>query len=266
MNPTMLDHALALVRGGYEVFPLAGKVPAIAGGNGCWDASHDPQVVRDLWGPRPEANIGIHVAQDQLVVDIDPRYGGDVALAVLQQQHDELPATRTAVTGRGDGGVHLTFQHPGGTVTKAGLPKGIDLKYRGGYVVAPPSLHPDTHLPYRWADLRAPRPLPAWFITLIRPMTAPVRHARSLPAPKDWSPPGRRLEALVQFVIDSPVGERNNRLFWAARRGAEMVMADLYGEQVMRALLHGAGQAAGLPTAEVHGTVASAFRAGRRAG
>lgn len=253
----MTDYALELARRGHEVFPLLGKIPAIAGGNGCWDASHDPQVVRALWAARPHTNIGIHVAEGELIVDVDPRRGGDVTLAEHQGAHGQLPPTRTALTGRGDGGVHLTFQHPGGPITASGL-VGIDLKQRGGYVVAPPSIHPDTGQPYRWLDTRPPAPLPAWFVQLIRPMTAPPRPVAALKVAA-----GRQLEGLVRFVVDSQYGERNNRLFWAACRGYELSLTGTYPETAVRRVLESVGQAIGLSAAEVRGTVASGFSASR---
>jgi hypothetical protein len=175
ISPTMLDHALAGGSVGFEVFPLNGKVPAIAGGRGCLDATTDPDTIRKLWAPRPHANIGIRIPIGQVVVDIDPRHSGDEGLRLLEVVHGPLPFTRTVLSGRGDGGQHLYFLAPDGPLTSRQLPAGIDLKTRGGYVVAPPSLHPDTGRPYVWADVRQPVPLPEWFADLI------VR--RQLPAP-----------------------------------------------------------------------------------
>ncbi len=52
-------------------------------------------------------------------------------------------------SGRGDGGRHFYFRRPFAPLSVKGLDC-IDLKTNTGYCVAPPSLHPDTGLPYRW--------------------------------------------------------------------------------------------------------------------
>lgn len=173
MTTTMLDHALAGGTAGFEVFPLNGKVPAIAGGRGCLDATTDLDVIRKMWAGRPNANIGIRIPVGQLVVDIDPRHEGDQGLRLLEVVHGPLPPTRTVLSGRGDGGRHLYFLSPDGPLTSRELPAGIDLKTRGGYVVAPPSLHPDTGQPYQWVDVREPVALPDWFADLIRRVSLP---------------------------------------------------------------------------------------------
>jgi len=256
----MLDHVLDLAAHGYECFPLAGKVPAIAGGRGCLDATNDPDQLGAWWTVRPTANVGIRVRVGELVIDTDPRHGGDVSLAALEAEHGPLPATRTAESGRGDGGRHFHFLAPEGPVSSTRLPAGIDLKGRGGYVVAPPSIHPDSRQPYRWLDRRAPAELPNWLAELLRP-----------PAPKVYDRPvqlrpgqsDRRLEALVQFVLDAGEGNRNSVLFWASCRGHEMVLEGIVDVATIRRALELAGEAVGLPTAEVESTIGSAFAPGR---
>ena len=51
----------------------------------------------------------------------------------------------TAAVATGGGGWHLYYRHPGGPLLAA-LPgrAGVDVKADGGYVVAPPSVHPGT--------------------------------------------------------------------------------------------------------------------------
>ena len=53
------------------VFPLRGKLPAIAGGRGCLDALNTPEVVRDWWLQMPDANIGIATGSRSGIVVID---------------------------------------------------------------------------------------------------------------------------------------------------------------------------------------------------
>jgi hypothetical protein len=81
------------------------------------------------------------VVSGLVVIDIDPRNGGEESFARLQ---NELPdAFKKLLKVRsGSGGTHLYFLHPGGYVPcRANVHRGIDVKADGGYVVAPPSLH-----------------------------------------------------------------------------------------------------------------------------
>jgi hypothetical protein len=167
-------YALALAIAGWDAFPLRGKIPAIAkadGGNGVLDATTDLDQIAAWWTAMPRANIGGRVPAGCAVLDIDPRHGGLESLSLLEQEHGPLPATRTAWSGRGDGGRHFYFRHPGGEISAKRLPDGLDLKTHTGYCVLPPSTHPDTGQPYRWDDLMAPIvTMPDWLIALLCPV------------------------------------------------------------------------------------------------
>lgn len=123
-----------------------------------------------LW---PQANIGIVTgAVSRLVVlDVDPAHGGNKSLAGMESLHGPLPSTVQAVTG--GGGRHFYFVHPGGTVpNRVGLLEGIDLRGDGGYVVAPPSLHPSGGR-YAWVaemdpEKRRLADLPSWLRIMVR--------------------------------------------------------------------------------------------------
>lgn len=138
----------------------------------------------------PEANIGIVTGEvsNLIVLDVDPKHGGDDSLRRLERQHRPLPATAEVITG--GGGRHLYFTHPGFLLrNRAGLAQGIDLRGDGGYVVAPPSIHPSGGA-YEWAPGHAPgmveiAAFPNW-------LTGPFRGAR----------PGRSLSDWRQLVRD----------------------------------------------------------------
>jgi len=159
---------------------------------------------------RPTANIGIVTGEisNLIVLDVDPKHGGDASLARLEQRFGPLPATIESVTG--GGGRHLYFAHPGGLVrNRAGLAQGIDLRGDGGYVVAPPSVHPSGQ-PYAWASGRSPdeielAPLPRW---LLIPVGGP-RVGRRL---ADW----RRLvrEGVVEGQRNSTIASLTGHLLW----------------------------------------------------
>jgi Bifunctional DNA primase/polymerase, N-terminal len=68
-----------------------------------------------------------------------------------------------------DGGRHLYFRHPGGELTsKRLLRTGIDLRTSKNYTVLPPSIHPDTGLPYVMVEAPVAAP-PRWLVELLRP-------------------------------------------------------------------------------------------------
>src|SRR5262249_15398402 len=97
------------------------------------------------WTQWPEANIGIATGaiSGLVVLDVDPRHGGDESLEQWKTRygHDFL-TTVTSCTG--GGGWHLFYTHPGQSMqikNKVGLAPGLDIRGDGGYIVAPPSLH-----------------------------------------------------------------------------------------------------------------------------
>jgi hypothetical protein len=107
----------------------------------------------------PEANIGIACgpASRLLVLDIDPRNGGDASLEVLEAELGVLPHTVQANTG--GGGFHLFFRATFGHRLRGKVGSGVDVKFAGGYVVAPPSIHASGRA-YAWAAGRSPSELP----------------------------------------------------------------------------------------------------------
>ncbi len=155
---------------GWSVLPLrhGDKRPLIA-----WEMLQqhraDAAMLAQWFARSPGANIGIVTGEisNLIVLDVDPKHGGDDSLAVLGRRFGALPETVEAQTG--GGGRHLYFAHPGGLVpNRAGLAQGIDLRGDGGYVVAPPSLHPSGKA-YAWAAGRSPddiglAALPRWLL------------------------------------------------------------------------------------------------------
>jgi len=175
------EHAVEYARHGWAVFPLRGKVPAITGGRGVLDATTDVHQVEAWWyGHYRGANIGARVPQNMIVVDIDPRHGGDVSLTQLQCENGPLPETLTTVSGRGDGGRHLFYRRPPGRLTAARLGAGIDLKTCAGYTVMAPSIHPDTRQPYTRIDRAVAAP-PIWLMNLLT--AEPITPINTPPVP-----------------------------------------------------------------------------------
>jgi hypothetical protein len=170
MTETVLPSALAWVRRNLGVLPLhypvthngqtvcscgrlcgkkAAKHPIERyAPNGCYSATTEADIVRRWWQLQiPQANLGVHCA-GLIVVDVDPDDGGDESLRKLEAEHGEMPVTWRSLTG--GGGQHIFFACPDGvevsnvsakTMSDPPLGPGIDIRTKGGYIVAPPSLH-----------------------------------------------------------------------------------------------------------------------------
>ena len=163
---------------GWAVHPLRGKLPATP--HGGLDATSDAKTVADWWGRGRYhgCNIGARVPSSLFVLDIDPRKRGcEEALLSLEVENGRLPDTLTSLSGRGDGGRHYYYRHPGGNLTARNLPEGVDVKTSSGYVVMSPSIHPVSLKPYTWLDIRAPVGAPAWLVKLLK-APAPVHRQR----------------------------------------------------------------------------------------
>lgn len=271
-GPLMLEHALAYARAGIEVFPLRGKAPAIpvahrAGqpgygicrgecgrdGHGFHDATSDLATVVRWWAQEhPRANIGIRPAPGLVVLDVDPRAHGASALVGLMKTGYQLPQTWTAETG--GGGLHAWYR-AGGDLRKELCP-GVDLKgHATGYVVAAPSVHPDTGRSYRWLNDLPPAIAPEWMLPALRP-APPVQVPTSRHPVRDYlRATGRTADGLVRVVAEAPAGERNRRLYWSACRAAERGALD-----ELAAHLADAARSVGLPEHEVVRTIESARR------
>lgn len=155
---------------GWPVFPTRGKEPLTP--NGLKDATTDLSTV-DRWTRTwPDAGIGLRTgaASGVVVLDVDPRHGGDDTLHELERQHGPLPNTVEAVTG--GGGRHIYFKHPGEPVRNSAgkVGPGLDVRGDGGYVVLPPSPH-ESGRRYEWGSLPDETPLaeiPAWLLERMR--------------------------------------------------------------------------------------------------
>lgn len=143
--------------------PLSGKRPITT--HGVKDASSDPAKAREWWTQNPDANVGIAAGDGLVVVDIDPRNGGDKTLARLEKRYGPLPPTVEVITG--GGGKHFYYSANGNAPGCGQLGPGVDIKSAGGYVVAPPSVHPETKRIYKWRKDHSPQKherasLPDW--------------------------------------------------------------------------------------------------------
>ncbi len=210
--PDMRQSVLKLVAEGFKVIPLCnatadgrcgcgrghkdkaiGKVPLTD--HGLKDCTQTQLGVKEYWAKYPQANIGI-VTDGLIVLDFDAGHGGLDSKNELEAKYGPLPRTRKHRTG--GGGQHWLYRAPNGVVVRntTGLAgyQGIDTRANGGYIVAPPSLHPSGNR-YEVLDDCDITLAPEWLVTL-----ATQRSTAPLPPPGD----------IGQVII--PEGQRNAHL------------------------------------------------------
>lgn len=182
----IMEHALKYASAGFPVFPLweptgvgicscshgaadvlpngdkhsKGKHPRTV--HGLADATTDLEQVRKWWTQWPSANIGVRTGDGIGVVDLD----GPEGLASGRKMGLMSPVK--TLTGNGE---QLWYLVPEGqklvTRRAAKIADGVDTRGTGGFVVVPPSLHPNGKR-YSWAGSPISRGLlprlPAQFI------------------------------------------------------------------------------------------------------
>src|SRR5262245_53496866 len=104
----LVNAALDCARRGWRVLPVhtirdgcctcndpACKSPAKHPRLSNWPAlaSTSPETIRRWWAFWKTANVGIATGAGLLVLDVDPRHGGDATLAELERTHGLLPDT-----------------------------------------------------------------------------------------------------------------------------------------------------------------------------
>lgn len=133
-----------------------GKHPRTA--HGVNDATTDKSQIKSWFAKWPRSNIGIaaRVQSRIIVLDIDPRNGGDTTLGEREIELGPLPTTVTSITG--GGGRHLFFKHPAFAVKKDSTGKlfgrGVDVLSNGCLVIMSPSSHVSGKK-YAWQDGRS---------------------------------------------------------------------------------------------------------------
>ncbi len=137
---TMREHALALARQGFAVFPIAAgaKSPPLVLG---WQhaATSDEAQIESWWTQWPAANVGIHTT-GFCVIDVDPKKGGYESLENLHGEiarEDGCGLTATLEVETPSGGRHLYYRCGVADVRNGVdvLGPGLDIRTTNGYVV-----------------------------------------------------------------------------------------------------------------------------------
>jgi Bifunctional DNA primase/polymerase, N-terminal/Primase C terminal 1 (PriCT-1) len=144
--------ALSLARLGCAIFPCQPRDKTPACRNGFKDATINPAHIDTWWEACPDLNIGIATGTPSgfFVLDIDNDKDGEASLRKLEEAYGALPPTVESVTGKGR---HCYFRQgeygPVGC-SRDQIGPGLDIRGDGGYVIAPPSIHPNGGV-YRWS-------------------------------------------------------------------------------------------------------------------
>lgn len=252
---------------GLRVIALTGKAP---------NGKVHPHGLKDAFGPVVESlapvmeafthpdttGIGILTEYPYFVVDIDGEEGAR-AWAGIAGPLDFLPTRWVSKTGRG---LHLWYADAKPRSTRR-LADKLDFKAVGGYVAAPPSLHPDGHR-YEWLLEPGEPPLqaPDGLLALLdrgdlereRALVSRQDNKRVRHQPREggkwWASWG--FEGVYAAVREAGEGNRNRLLYWAAFTLVEDGALDEDFDALGQAALD-----AGLTHRETRLTVRSARRA-----
>ncbi len=202
--------ALKLAEQGFWVFRLRpnGKLPAFKG----WqmEATRDPKVIMRLFSGDKEYNIGIFTSKfgaDKALIVIDEDNKGEKKGAETLFQLDfagnDVPNTRVQTTPTGGRHHIYVCDRPlkqGANV----LGDGLDIRSRGGYIVAAGSSLGDAEYTSNDNEIEA---APEWLVT--RLATPAVKEKQEIDTSK--IDPERALERAMRYLDDAPIAEEGSR-------------------------------------------------------
>jgi len=220
------DEALALRARGFFAFPVHsirpnwnGQVRCTCGKTDCKSVGKHPMIENwrdsakqasdedvEVWTKQyPTANIGI-ITDGLVVVDID-----DAESPLAQEILPLLPATLSARTGR-DGGMHRLYTASREHTLTVHAFGGLDIRAKGGFIVAPPSRHASGNF-YEWINpTMAITVLPDEVLTRLEQQVR-VRKSVHVGTTDDSSvvPEGQRHDWLRREIFSRVVGKHMPR-------------------------------------------------------
>ena len=261
---------------GIKVFPLAprGKTPVTS--HGVLDASADPTE----WDPQWDAGCNIGVATGGVidVVDCDSmgclvefarRLTGDDLILQPKEAATRIEQILGPVVWTSRGG-HVYVQASEGHTNRAHLIQlgdgWVDYRTQGGYVVAPPSVHP-SGATYRFHSAYfAPKgPAPEWLWSEVQEHHPEQQTSPSISRADLTETPERYFEAAMRTNLDrlapAPEGARNHTLNQAAFNLGQIASTDAQASRA-ESELHDMARAIGLTESETIKSIRSGMSAG----
>jgi putative DNA primase/helicase len=265
--------ALDYAARGWAVFPCVPRAKEPATKRGFYDATTNPATIRRWWLAQPDYNIGIATgAVSRIWVLDEDGEAGAATLRDLEAKYGPLPDTLCSITGCGR---HRWFRADVPIQSSAArVGAGVDVRGDGGYVLAPPSVHPDGPV-YRWDNSEPSASALDWLVQLTRtkPPPAPSISQRAISA-RGYPPCSggaygtAALDREINALVNTPPGSRNHALNRASFSLHQLVAGgELDGAEVRNRLI-AAAEANGLMADPDDGPrrVALTIRSGARAG
>ncbi len=266
--------AFSELRGrGFNVIPIiyGDKKPAIK-----WSEYQTKLVTleqcKEWEGKRYNVGIVTGAISGVFVLDVDGEAGA-ATLATLEAQHGSLPETLTATSGKGK---HYYFPYPddgriirnlAGQSVDGEVLEGLDVRGEGGYIIAPPSLHPNGKH-YQWLNDLPPATAPDWLLDLV--VQSPVKsllddnHVDNTVDKLSYnnSYVQTALDNELQELRNSTEGQRNNDLNKSAYSLGQLVAHGLNEHKIASELLQIA-LLLGLDASESMKTISSGLQKGK---
>jgi hypothetical protein len=213
-----------LIRLGQPVFPCRStgtKAKAPLTKNGLHDATLDVAEVKRWWKTKGDSAIGIPTGIVWDVLDVDTKEAADGRIHLPRLQKLGLLNGCKKVVKTPSGGWHLYFKAAPGLTNKAHALLGLDVRSKGGYVLAPPSWIDDEDKSVgAYEDMgetvgSTDEPL-LW--DLIVKSLAPVNDDTKKPIELLGYERQASVASLKGWLSERQPGERNNALHWAVCR------------------------------------------------
>jgi hypothetical protein len=229
---------------GWRMFPAEGKRPIIKDWPG--KATTDLEILK-VWFREPR-NVGLVTGEQFDVFDIEADH-----VQTFREFVGDIPITPTSITGRN--GLHIYVKPLGLDGTRKLIVGDVhvgEVKSVRSGVLAPPSR---TYETYHW--IWRPDKIPLAEATDRMRKCIPPRLIKRFPSKLISAAQGiSKLRALAECVANTPPGNRNAILYWAAKRGLEEGIPPQY----LAPGLYEAAQRAGLAQSEIRATLRSALR------
>jgi hypothetical protein len=267
---TVRDAAVSYFYEGLSVIPLTGKQASTK-----WAVYQDeialPQTIHQWHKSGLLSNVGIvcgAVSKNLVVMDLD----GAAACEAFERQFPYLLDTFSVATGSGKGKHYYYRVDNLPPTTRLGFPdhQGIEMRANGCYIVAAPSIHPDTHYPYRPISSGQIRKLPhlngvkEWLYSQLarknEPARKPIQRTIYEGNTSRWANAALGYEC--RDMSRTPQGNRAKQLFTSARNLGQIVGDGLLSQSTVEAALLASAVTAGLSEREAQTIIASGMTKG----